>query len=61
MGHRDSLLVARQYTTRKCPYEMLTRSVCLLGFVQVRFYSFELVIPAKPVQENLLVVICKKT
>ena len=35
MGHRDSLLVTRQYTTPKCRYETLTRSVCLLGFVHV--------------------------
>src|SRR5262249_20610795 len=40
-GHRDRLLVTRQYTTRKCCYEMLTRSVCPLGFVQVTILSIE--------------------
>ena len=35
MGHRDGLLVTRQYTTRRCRYGILTRSACLLGFVQV--------------------------
>src|ERR1035438_9684674 len=38
MGHRDDLLVTRQYTRMTNPAGgPPTRSVCLLGFVQVGF------------------------
>src|ERR1039458_3171898 len=49
MGHRDDLLVTRQYTrltnaTRGPP----TRSVCLLGFVQVRMWEVWHLAPITP-------------